>query len=67
MNTTTKNDNATVEGGEVGKNESNKPLHFATGDRLQKDPLLGWYGLAAGVKQYRTRPMKKSWQRKGGM
>ena len=38
----------------------------AISDRLQEDPLLGWYGLASGVKQSRTRPMKRGWIRKGG-
>jgi hypothetical protein len=55
-----------MEGGEVGKTKNDERDHSATGDRLQKDPLLGWYGLAAGVKQSRTRPMKRGWIRRGG-
>ena len=36
-------------------------------DRLQEtDPLQGWYGLAAGVKQSKLRQMKRGGQRKGG-
>jgi hypothetical protein len=41
--------------------------HSTTGVHLREaDPLLGWYALAAGVKQSRTRPMKRDWQKKGG-
>ena len=41
--------------------------HSVTSDRLQEaDPLLAWFGLAAGVKPSRLRQMKRGWQRKVG-
>jgi hypothetical protein len=66
MDTTTQNDNATGEGGEVGKTKHDELDHSATGDGFQEGPLLGWFSLADSVKNSRTRPMKKSWIRKGG-
>ena len=33
-------------------------------DLLQEtDPVIGWYGLAAGVKPSRTRQQKRGWNR----
>jgi hypothetical protein len=38
--------------------------HFTTSAHLQEaDPLIGWFGLAAGVKESRLRKKKRGWQR----
>ena len=48
--------------------ETNRDEDFNMGACLQEaDPLLGWFGLAAGVKQFRLRQQKRGWQKKGGM
>jgi hypothetical protein len=53
--------------GTTSVNHSISESHSTTSAHLREvDPFLGWYALAAGVKQSRTRPMKKSWIRKGG-
>ena len=31
----------------------------------EADPLIGWFGLAAGVKESRLRKQKRGWQRGG--
>ena len=50
----------------TGKTEEPANQHSAIGDCLREaDPQLGWFGLAAGVKQSRLRQMKRGWQRKG--
>jgi hypothetical protein len=50
-----------------GHEVSNRDANYTTSDRLQEaDPLLGWFGLAAGVKPSRLRQMKRGWQRKVG-
>jgi hypothetical protein len=52
----------------TGKTGKSANPHSTIGDHLQEaDPLLGWFGLAAGVKASKLRQMKRGWQRKGGM
>ena len=51
----------------TGKTEEPANPHFAISDCLREaDPLIGWFGLAAGVKESRLRKQKRGWQRKGG-
>ena len=67
MTSPTKGIAATGQVAAKGKAEETERPHSATSDRLQEtDPLQGWYGLAAGVKQSKLRQMKRGWQRKGG-
>ena len=50
----------------TGKTEEPANPHSAIGDCLRKaDPLIGWFGLAAGVKESRLRKQKRGWQRGG--
>ena len=51
----------------TGKTEESANPHSAISDCLREaDPLIGWFGLAAGVKQSKLRQMKRGWLRKGG-
>ena len=48
----------------TGKTEEPANPHSAITTRPQEaDPLLGWFGLAAGVKGSRLRKQKRGWQR----
>jgi hypothetical protein len=54
-------------GGEAALSEANQTPNSTLIDHLRgADPLIGWFGLAAGVKASKLRQMKRGWQRKGG-
>jgi hypothetical protein len=60
------NEKSRLAGNQATLESKNTVTHSDIGDRLQEDPLIGWFGLAAGVKASKLRPMKRGWQRKGG-
>ena len=72
MTTASIHDDAGRVAGEVGKTESSKQANSTQNDNIfparsqESDPIIGWYGLAAGAKESRHRKMKRGWQRGSG-